>query len=512
MDVNGQSRRSLILAGGGMKVAFQAGVLQVWLDEAGVRFDHVDGASGGTLNLAMLCQGLTGTQIADNWRGLPIGEIIDPNWDAYWKLAYAESLMKLDRMREKVFQERWRLNWDSIRASVIDATFNVYDFTEQRTRIFQPGGMTEDLLVACISLPMWFPPVRIDGHTYIDAVFNTDANLEEAIRRGADELWVIWTVSPRSQWEDGFVGNYFNVIEVAANGRLNDILRRIEASNAAHAAGQPAEWDRTIAVKILQAEVPLHYLINLNADRVTQAVERGVSEARRWCLQNKISLEAPGLDPPAASPPISLSFTEEMMGFVASGETTPDAGYRQGRQERSKLTVHLTIDINDVERFIDEPDHIATASGWIEGPALGGRQNVDQGWFNLFVDSGPDYDRKQMLYRLFFQDEKGRPLTLSGVKQVDDDRGLEVWHDTTTLYTTIFIGHLMADEEANAQILAAGIVRIQVLDFLRQLTTFRTDGGTGEISRTSALARFGAFFLGSLWDVYGGRLLSASPI
>lgn len=60
--------------------------------------------------------------------------------------------------------------------------------------------------------------------------------------------------------------------------------------------------------------------------------------------------------------------------------------------------------------------------------------------------------------------------------------------------------------------LAAGIVRIQVLDFLRQLTTFRTDGGTGEISRTSALARFGAFFLGSLWDVYGGRLLSASPI
>ena len=29
-------KRSLILAGGGIKVAFQAGVLQVWLDEAGV--------------------------------------------------------------------------------------------------------------------------------------------------------------------------------------------------------------------------------------------------------------------------------------------------------------------------------------------------------------------------------------------------------------------------------------------------------------------------------------------
>jgi predicted patatin/cPLA2 family phospholipase len=512
MSVDGQPRRSLILAGGGLKVAFQAGVLQVWLDEAGLRFDHVDGASGGTLNLALLCQGRTGTQIADNWRGLPLSEIIDPHWETYWKMAYAESLVKLDRMREEVFQERWQLDWDSIRASAVDATFNVYDFTEQRTRVVQPREMTEDLLVAGISLPMWFPPVRIDGHTYIDAVFNTDANLEEAIRRGADELWVIWTVSQRSQWDDGFVGNYFNIIEAAANGRFNDILRRIEVSNAAHAAGRPAEWDRTISVKVLQAEVPLHYLINLNADRVTAAVERGVSEARRWCLQNKISLEVPSLDPPAASPPISLSFTEEMRGFVARGETSPEAGYRRGRQERSKLTVHLTIEIDDVEQFIAEPDHTATVSGWIEGSVLGGRHNVDQGCFNLFVDSGPDYDRKQMLYRLFCQDDKGRPLTLSGVKWIDDDRGLEVWHDTTTLYTTIFRGHLMVDEEADAQIIAAGIVRIQVLDFLRQLATFRTDGGTGEVSRTSALARFGAFFLGSLWDVYGGRLLSTSPL
>ena len=43
-------RRSLILAGGGVKVAFQAGVLEVWL-EAGLTFDHADGASGGRLSI-----------------------------------------------------------------------------------------------------------------------------------------------------------------------------------------------------------------------------------------------------------------------------------------------------------------------------------------------------------------------------------------------------------------------------------------------------------------------------
>ena len=64
------AKRSLIMAGGGLKVGFQAGVLQVWLDEAGLTFDHADGASGGCFNLAMYCQGMTGTQIADNWRNL----------------------------------------------------------------------------------------------------------------------------------------------------------------------------------------------------------------------------------------------------------------------------------------------------------------------------------------------------------------------------------------------------------------------------------------------------------
>ena len=62
--------RALIMAGGGMKVGFQAGVLQVWLDEAGIEFGHADGASGGCFNLAMYCEGRSGTQIADAWRDI----------------------------------------------------------------------------------------------------------------------------------------------------------------------------------------------------------------------------------------------------------------------------------------------------------------------------------------------------------------------------------------------------------------------------------------------------------
>jgi cholesterol oxidase len=71
-------------------------------------------------------------------------------------------------------------------------------------------------------------------------------------------------------------------------------------------------------------------------------------------------------------------------------------------------------------------------------------------------------------------------------------------------------GHVKPEDEPQAQIVASGIVNIHLLDFLEQLTTFRTEGPTAA-ERASALTRFGKLFLGDLWDVYARRLLSSSP-
>jgi predicted patatin/cPLA2 family phospholipase len=207
----------LILAGGGLKVAFQAGVLQVWLDESGMTFDHVDAASGGVFNLAMMCQGLSGMDIANNWRHLNPRAGMSFNAAEFPKLLYAESLFTLDNYRTHVFTG-WGLDWEKIRASALTGTFNVFNFSRKELQVIEPKDMTEDLLVACVSLPMWFPPVRINGETYIDSVYMTDANIEEAIRRGADEIWVIWTVSDKNEWHSGFVATYFQIIETSANG------------------------------------------------------------------------------------------------------------------------------------------------------------------------------------------------------------------------------------------------------------------------------------------------------
>ena len=506
MGEDGHRRRSLILAGGGTKVAFQAGVLQVWLDEAQLAFDHADGASGGVFNLAMLCQGMSGTEIANNWRANQPLRAIEPNVSQWLKLPFAKSLFRLGRYRRNVLRA-WGLDWPRIRSASREATFNLYNFTRHRHVVLTPEEMDEDRLISAVSLPMWFPPVVIDGDTYIDAVFVTDANIEEAIRRGADEVWVIWTVSEHGQWHPGFVAQYFQMIEAMANGQLRGVLARITRNNEAIAKREHAEFGRPIEVKILHAEVPLHYLLNFTRDRIAAAVELGVQAGRRWCHDEEIPLRT---RPPPRSgrEHPSVRFSEEMAGHVDFGEYDYAAGAARGRAKSTALMFHLTIEVEDLARFVVMPDHQAAARGWIDSDAFGGRLPVKLGVFNLFVDQRDPSD-KRMLYRLWFRDGAGRPLTLVGHKVVRDDAGLDLWRDATTLYTRVLAGHVKEDA-ADAETIASGVLRVSPWAFARQLTTFRATAPTAA-GRVATLGRFGRLFTGRLWDVYGRRVLSSSP-
>ena len=200
----------------------------------------------------------------------------------------------------------------------------------------------------------------------------------------------------------------------------------------------------------------------------------------------------------------ALEFTEEMKGHISLGETDYQRGVRRGKDDGTFFMFHLTIATEDVERFIADPRHEGSAKGWVSCDALGGRLPVDRGVFNLFVD-GEDPTLTRMLYRLHFADGAGNPLTMSGFKRVKDDPGIDLWTDTSTLYIKLFKGHVDAAAEETADVVAAGIITIYLLDFARQLTTFRTRGGSvGD--QLEALAAFGRLFLGKLWDIYAGRV------
>jgi cholesterol oxidase len=87
------------------------------------------------------------------------------------------------------------------------------------------------------------------------------------------------------------------------------------------------------------------------------------------------------------------------------------------------------------------------------------------------------------------------------------------------LYTRILTGHITGAEEQAASadpekmkqmVKASGIIIIHFFDFLKQLTTFRTEGPTIS-DRAAAMASFGRLFMGKLWDVYARNVLTSGP-
>jgi predicted acylesterase/phospholipase RssA len=499
-------KRSLIMAGGGLKVGFQAGVLQVWLDEAGLTFDHADGASGGCFNLAMYCQGMSGKQMADNWRNYDPIVGAAPNFAGPGEFAHQQSFFTLDSMRQTVFP-KWGLDWNKIRAGTRLGTFNLCNFSKKRLEVVTNDQMDEDRLVSSVSLPIWFPPVQINGDLYIDAVYLSDANVDEAIRRGADEIWAIWTVSTRNEWRPGFVEQYFQIIETVADGNFFAIWDRITKNNQAIAAGGKGEFGRTITLKLLQAEVPVDYLFNLSRDRMAEAVNLGVDMARAWCNDQGVALGPPVTPTPTPSPHTTLQFSESMSGFVAPA---PDfqAGFDLGKSQNKKLDVELTIRTEDADALITDPNHLMAVTGFADSPWLGGRVPIDSGEFNLLV-STVDPRKKEMRYRLFVHHTDGTERTIAGVKHVENDGGIsDIWTDTTTLFTSIYKGHVTAAAQPTAAQVATGIISISFFQFLQEMTTFRVTGPT-PAARLNALTRFTTLFLGKLLDVYGGFLTTS---
>ncbi|WP_182899207.1 GMC oxidoreductase [Microbispora sp. H10830] len=192
----------------------------------------------------------------------------------------------------------------------------------------------------------------------------------------------------------------------------------------------------------------------------------------------------------------SLWFVEEMRGLLTPG---PPGGTARGSGARGRpFAFRLTITIDDIDRFLTEPEHEARAEGWIEADLCGGRRPIARGSFNLFVP-GETAGQRRMCYRLRFWDADGRPRTLAGHKEILPGAPTRLWLDTSTLHARLLEGHVEEDGDEDAAVVAAGALRIMPSDLVRMLTTFRTAGPDG----TAAVTRFCRFFLGELWEVYG---------
>jgi hypothetical protein len=194
---------------------------------------------------------------------------------------------------------------------------------------------------------------------------------------------------------------------------------------------------------------------------------------------------------------LGITFRETMAGPFALAETDPEAGARTGRRTDTRLALHAEIAIPDVERFREDPDHAGEITGEVEFEPFGGRMPTTGGRFNLFEPGEPGL--KRMVYEVGFEDD-GEPYYLAGHKDVRDDPGFDLWTDTTTLYTRLHRG-----ADTSGPVVGAGVLSLGVADLARLVSTVRATGADGLADRKAAVAAFGRFFLGELWDTYAGH-------
>ncbi|TCK21579.1 FAD-dependent oxidoreductase [Pseudonocardia endophytica] len=336
------------------------------------------------------------------------------------------------------------------------------------------------------------------------------------MRLDGNRLAVDWTTETSTPYFDGVLDGMGDIArELGTELRENPLshLRRVVSVHPL--GGAPMGHHRTTGVCDDHGQVfghPHLYVadgaampgpVGTNPSLTIAAFADRVADGILSDLPPQVSTP-PGRPVHGSTPPTGLSFTEEMRGHVTL-ET--DEGTRE-----IDVAVHLTITVEDVLTFVSEPGHRATVEGWVGSRTLGWSRTIGEGSsFNLFVP-GADASSRRMLYRLLFTDNDQNHRTLVGHKEIRDDPGPDTWRDTTTLFTRLLDGTFpdalpVEDGDAGEPLVGEGVLRITWADLMVQLTTFRTTGPGG----FEALFRFGRFFFGQLWDVYGFGAPEADP-
>jgi predicted acylesterase/phospholipase RssA len=345
-------RRSLILAGGGMRVAYQAGVVLA-LEEEGLGFFHADGTSGGTMNLAMLLSGIAPAEMCERWRTLRVRDFVSMlPLRQYLRGPKVMAFGDADGLVEHVYPHLG-IDVERIRAARgIEGTFNVCNYTEKTNVAVAHTEIDLDLLVAGVSLPVFMPPVERDGKLYVDSVWIKDANPSEAVRRGCEELWLVWCIGNSGVYRPGPFNQYVHMIELSANGGLFEELGHLRA-----------QIDRPPKLHVIKPEFPLpldpdFYFGRVDADAL---VSMGYRDAKRYLAGR--TEDGVAWEPSATrmrDPSLGVAFSRRVRGTLA------------GRAVEG----NVRADVRDLARF--RQDRTAELVGVVAGrPARGGSFRLD---------------------------------------------------------------------------------------------------------------------------------------
>ncbi|MEP3678036.1 MAG: patatin-like phospholipase family protein [Paracoccaceae bacterium] len=487
----------MILPGGGMRVAYQAGVIQR-LHEEGLRFSYGDGTSGGIMNLGALLSGVAPENLAHHWRSLKPSRFISPlSLRGYLKFPNLKAFGDFDGITRYIFPHLG-IDPDKInRSTGVASHFNVCRFDTKSVVAIPHSKVTLNQMLAGMSLPMFTPATRENGQSWTDAVWIKDSNLLKAVESGANELWVVWCIGNTSQWHDGTLAQYVHMIEMSAVAALNAELEEIGRLNAAIAKGEtPFGHKKPISVHVIRPELPIPLDPDYVAGKVSgnALVDQGYMDASAYLASKPKGGSALGNDATRTGEPgQGVTFRETMAGRLSFDTTDPE----EGGKDRNAIPLRLnaTINIRDIRAFVADPNHRGKMAAHIYSPRLGRIRPATHSNFQLFSPTD-DPDLVEMVYEMGVLLD-GKQHWITGRKHVRRGPPWRMWKETTTLYSRLHEG-----KDASGKVVAAGVLRLGLFGFIALMTTLSSRDCRGFRQKFSAVACFAGFFAKSLHDTY----------
>lgn len=190
-------KRALVLSGGGVKGAYQAGAI-LKLAQMGLKFDIICGSSVGALNSTFLASYekedflIAATDLVKFWSGLDQKDV----YKSWLPLGRFSALWKTSLYNSEPLQELAKriANQKAILSTGVELRVGAVSVETGKYKVFdQHSENLAKAIAASASFPPFFYPIKIEGELFYEAGLREYTPIKTAIEAGADEIYVVCT-------------------------------------------------------------------------------------------------------------------------------------------------------------------------------------------------------------------------------------------------------------------------------------------------------------------------------
>jgi len=182
--------RGLVLAGGGARGAYQAGVLKYLLHDLQLHFDFISGVSVGALNAAAIGQFSHGQEkeasnyLLDIWLDTRAVNVFKSN-------KFRDYIQNKSLYNTRPLADTIKKYLDTEKLLNSDKTI-IVSATEHRTKVLREFYGSDRMILSAIlasaAIPILFPPVYLEGRYYLDGGVREIVPVNTLKARGCTEI------------------------------------------------------------------------------------------------------------------------------------------------------------------------------------------------------------------------------------------------------------------------------------------------------------------------------------